>query len=259
MNDPHVVALLYKVAHSEDVNFKEAEPREFETSQFIAKVEDGTARIALKLHFGSVKEARAAVEPFLHLWALWDALNPLLSGFRLEYSMADVIDRNPPPGNYINMVLQPPQMSARGAVWDGSFGCYPEPPPEQAALDADIEVMAFRHWLYRQGRDTLGAMAYFCLTVTEANAPPGKGNQRRRAAQRYNVDFAVLDKLGELTSTRGGRDARKRVRDVADLTPSERMWIEDTVVQLIRRAADLAGDPDQDLPTITRLPSLPEK
>ena len=43
-----------------------------------------------------------------------------------------------------------------------------------------------------------------------------------------------------------------------DFTPSERAWIKLTVKKLIRRAAEVAEDPNQKLPTISmaNLPSL---
>ena len=131
MNDPHVVALIYRVTHSEGVNFDEAEPLEFETSQFTVRVEKGTARFTLKVDYSDVTEACTAIEPFIRMWEMWDALNPELSGFRLVYSTSDVVDRNPPPGNYGNSVLQPIRMSAFG-VQNVGRRWYPEPPTEQA-------------------------------------------------------------------------------------------------------------------------------
>ena len=128
MNDPHVVALIYCVTHSEGASFDEAEPLEFETSIFTVRVENGNARFALKADHSNVKEARAAIEPFIHMWEMWDALNPKLSGFGLEYSTSEVVDRNPPPGNYGHMVLPGLRMSAHGVMNIGyrcglSAGC----------------------------------------------------------------------------------------------------------------------------------------
>jgi hypothetical protein len=56
MNEPHVVALIYRVTHSEGVNFDEAEPLEFEKSQFTVHVEKGTARFAFKVSEASAAE-----------------------------------------------------------------------------------------------------------------------------------------------------------------------------------------------------------
>lgn len=256
MNDPHVVALIYRVTHYESVNFDEADPLEFETSQFIVRVEKGTARFALKADYSDVSEARTAIERFIRMWELWDALNPELSGFSLVYSKSEVVDRNPPPGNYGHLVLPAIRMSAHG-VQHFARRCYPEPPTEQAAMNAEVEVMAYRHCLYRQGRDTLAAMAYFCLTVVE-NSTRRQKSKRKHAAIRYNVDPIILKKLGELTSMKGGRDARKGEGAAQDFTPSEQMWIEMAIKKLIQRAAEVAHHSDQELPTITmaNLPSI---
>ncbi len=142
MNDQHVVALIYDVTHSDGVNFDEAEPLEFETSQLIVRVEKETARFTLKEEYSNVTEARAAIEPFLHMWEMWDALNPELSGFRLTYSKSEIIDRNPPPGNYGQSVLPAMRMSAFGAQ-NVARRLYPEPPTEQAAMNAEVAVMAY--------------------------------------------------------------------------------------------------------------------
>ena len=254
MNDPHVVALIYRVTHSEEANFDEAEPLEFETSKFNVRVENCTARFALKEDYSDVTMARSSIEPFIHMWEMWDALNPDLSGFALEYSTPEVVDRNPPPGNYARLVLPSIQMSAHGVKNIGRL-YYPEPPTEQAAMNADVEVMAYRHWLYRYDRDTLGAMAYFCLTVLE-NSTGHPKSKRKHAAKYFNIDEAVLKHLGKLTHSKGGRGARKGHGVAHDFSLSERMWIELIVKRLIRRAAEVAHDPNQKFSTITlgRLP-----
>lgn len=249
MNDPHVVALIYRVKHSEGTNFDEAKPLEFETSQFSVRLENGTARFALKEDYSDVTEARSSIEPSIHMWEMWDSLNPELSGFGLEYSTSEIVDRNPPLGNYGHLVLSGIRISTPVVKNSGRL-YYPEPPTEQAAMNADIEVMAYRHWLYRQDRDTLAAMAYFCLTVLE-NSTGRLTNKRKHAALQYYVDPKVLNKLGNLTNSKGGRNARKGRGVEQDFAPSEQMWIELTIKRLIRRAADVAHSPNRKLPIIT--------
>jgi len=156
MNDPHVEALVYRIEHAEGVTFDEAESEEFETSEFTGRIADGTVRFAFKGHYSNVQEARAAIEPFIRVWETWDALRPELSGFRLIYSTSEVVDRNPPPGNYANLELSPVSLSAKGAgVEMRAYRTYPEPPTEKATMDADVEALVYRYWLYRHGRDSL--------------------------------------------------------------------------------------------------------
>jgi hypothetical protein len=245
MNDPHVEALIYHIEHAEDVTFDRAQPVELERPEFTGRIADGTARFAFKVHYSNVKEARAAIEPFIRVWETWDALRPELSGFRLIYSTSDVVDRNRPPGNYASLELGPVRISAKGAgVEMTAYRTYPEPPTEQATMDADVETLVYRYWLYRHGRDNLAAMAYFCLTVIEGSNGT-QAARRKRAAQRYNVDKKILNKLGDLTNSKGGREARKAKGMGREFTSRERGWIESTVGSLVRRAAWLAEDPDR--------------
>jgi len=256
MNDPHVAALIYRVTHSEGFTFDAARPLEFETSQFTVRVENGTARFVLKEHYAHPKEARAAVEPFIRVWETWEALGPVLAGFRLIYRKPEIVDRNPPEGNYARAMLPTLQALARGAGYGEimPLGYYPHPPTERAAMSADVEVMAYRYWLYRQGHDTLGAMANFCLTVLEGSTKRSR-NRRVYAAKKYKVSKDVLGEIGRLATKKGGRDARKAEGVAREFTPSEQSWLEDTIRALILRAADIASDPDRALPTVTALPS----
>ncbi len=93
-------------------------------------------------------------------------------------------------------------------------------------------------------------MAYFCLTVLEISTGRQR-DKRKHAALRYNISRSVLDRIEELTNSKGGRDARKGRGIARDFTLSERAWIELTVKKLIRRAAEVAEDPNQKLSTIT--------
>jgi hypothetical protein len=90
---------------------------------------------------------------------------------------------------------------------------------------------------YRQGGDTLAGAAYYCLTVLEAAA-----QGRKKAARRYGIEESVLSKLGMLTDTRGGKDARKAKGAHAEYTPAERQWVEEVMKGIIFRAAEIASD-----------------
>src|SRR4029077_1846562 len=61
-------------------------------------------------------------------------------------------------------------------------------------ITPDVSTLSNRYWGYREGKEPLQAMAYFCLTVLLAGA---KG--RGKAAAMFRIDAAVLRKLGELT------------------------------------------------------------
>ena len=109
--------------------------------------------------------------------------------------------------------------------------------------------MYSRYLGYRQGREPLWSMSYFCLTVLE-----GEGRKRRKAAARkYQIAKSVLDLIGCLSSETGDQQARKgsgRGRKLTD------RLLEEATKAVIYRAAEKAHDPDNDLPRIS-LSDLP--
>jgi hypothetical protein len=107
-------------------------------------------------------------------------------------------------------------------------------------------------------------MAYFCLTLIEANAGDQeqakerkKNRKREKAGKKYRISCEVLAKLGELTSTRGDeKTARKSHRLHTPLSGAETRWIEAAVKAIIRRVAEIDSDPILPEITMSDLPAL---
>lgn len=131
-------------------------------------------------------------------------------------------------------------------------GKYPEP-PKGIALNADVEAMALRYSRYREGKDTLAGMAYFCLTVPEQAA-----GGRRAIPAMFGVAASIVTTLGRLTGEKGGSEARKGKGRPHDFTGEERNWIEQAVKRLIWRAAEVSYNPAsaQTQITMADLPKL---
>ena len=103
----------------------------------------------------------------------------------------------------------------------------------------------------------LTSMAYFCLTVLEGTAQ----DKRQQAATKYGISMTVLNRIGRLSTEKGGpHGARKGEGVSSSLTPKERHFLEEAVKKIIRRAAEKVHDPDTSLKVITMsdLPSLEE-
>ena len=140
---------------------------------------------------------------------------------------------------------------------------YPQPPSEAAMdiHDPDVQAMLHRYTGYRERREPLPSMAYFCLTMIEYRF---HSNQRPKASRRFRIDLDVLNKIGHLTADKGGLDARKARKQKGvpeNLTPHERAFLEQAVRKMILQAARVAASPEADIPTITMadLPPLPDK
>jgi hypothetical protein len=110
-----------------------------------------------------------------------------------------------------------------------------------------------RRWVryVKQGEPLLAA-AYWALTMLEA--APGvatpvmrrAGNPTRRPSKKrlnasafFNIDYDVLDNVGELVSTRGGDDeGRKAEGRSAPLSPAEKEWVKAAFRAIVRRVAE---------------------
>ena len=241
MNDPHVSVLVYRVRHDETVNYDKASPLEYETASFKVSVKRCQARFEMKEHFSTVEQAREVVEPFNRQWELTTALDRDPGEFELVFLDAVVEDRKPPPG----VVLAPPSgaLTLLGELPSLVVGrnTYPEP-PTNVAMDADVEAMFLHYSRYREGKEPLAHMAYFCLTVLERAT--GARRDRRLAMQgKFGIEVTVSNTLGDLSSEKGGSEARKNEGRSHEFTAKERNWIEQATKRMIRRAAEVAHDP----------------
>jgi hypothetical protein len=98
MNDPHVVALFYKIKHVDDVDYDRAPPLTHSQAAFEVHIERDQAEVRMKDHYATVDSARAMIEPFFRAWELSAALRRGLGELEFQYDRANVIDRSPLPG-----------------------------------------------------------------------------------------------------------------------------------------------------------------
>ena len=251
MNDPHVEALVYIVDHEDSVDYVNAAPLQFEHPVFHLTVEDGEARFEPKEHFPTEESARAAVQPFIDRWEFEESLKSGPNQFNLRFQRPIMIDRKPTPGvvtlRVDETILITDEVSFRISR------PYPEPPSDNPTNihDPDVRTMHARFAGYRQGREPLASMSYFCLTVLET-----KFRSRGEAAHKCKIDLAVLRKIGDLTANRGGPQARKAGGAGTELSSQEISFLSQAIAKLILRVAQVAADPNQNLPQIS-LPDLP--
>ena len=125
-----------------------------------------------------------------------------------------------------------------------SPACYPLPSGVMR-ITADVQTLYDRYMGYRQGREPLTTMAYFCLTILEKN------NSREVAAKTHGIKFEVLREIGRLSSEKGGQQARKASGTNNNLTAQDRRFLEEAIKAIIRRAAEKAYAPNSDFPEIS--------
>lgn len=254
MNDPHVVAVQYELAFEIDVQYEPPESLvTYPGADFDVQLESRRVRFIPKSHFADRESARAASDQVARAWEVSIGLEVETLGARLRYEKTEVIDRNPTPG-FI-------EVHAEGIACSTAFGTltvtrsldrYPQPPDPTFKLTPDADFIWQRYRMFKEGREPLLSMAYFVLTAVES---PAGG--RKRAASALNVDEYILQKLGELSSTRGDSlSARKHANSSVPLQPNEQAWLQRAIEKLIIQVGrSNSGPPGQRL-TIGDLPPL---
>jgi len=98
-------------------------------------------------------------------------------------------------------------------------------------------------------------MAYFCLTVLEHAARNAPGNSKlKKVGNVYGVDEKVIRELSRLSSTAGDLANARKVDAQSQglpLNQQEENWVKRCVTVLIRRAGEVAADPQAATSPIT--------
>ena len=266
MNDPHVKAIHYFIEHDDSVDYRNVAPSVFEDDLFRVSAENVEVVLEPKNHYVTEEEARSAAEGLVRRWEFEVALHVGSLAFRLAYARVEIDDRNPPPlppgfvrADPVNFHFRVSQPQVRVTKM---LAEYPALPSVQTLEpdDPNASVMLSRLDLYLQGRDPLGDVANFCLTVLEYSAlqvAEGKGGKRKAAANHYQIATTVLNTVAILSAKKGGPVARKAEGRSHPFTKGETRLLEAAVVAFTRRAAERAANPNGKMCMIT-MSDLPE-
>jgi hypothetical protein len=243
MSDPHVQSLTYQLEVGETLTFNTPPPLDHDTEHFALRLENGTLTVSMKEHHSTTRSARDRVDPFLRSWELLGALAYGPGTLRFVFQSSDVIDSDPISRGRSHVLeaeagmIAIVGMSAKLTVGRTTYIA----PPTDFVASPDVITLWSRYQGYRERRELLPAMAYFCFTLLKA-----RGDGVDGAAVMYQVHASVLRKLSELTSVRGdGATGRKFLADPQPFTPKESRWVEDVVRALIRRVGEHAAGTTQ--------------
>lgn len=251
MNDPHVEVLLYRVIHGKSHDYSRAERLSIDEPGFQVLVENEEVRFEFRDHYATEIEARKAVKDYIHNWEFDACLKGGDDCLKLEFIKAVRIDRRPTLG-VITIDADPVRFSFDVSTPKVTVGHpkYPPPPSGVNFNDPDVQTMYQRYMGYRQGNKPLASIAYFCLTFLESLSGQNK-NRRKAVAQKYQIDKTVLNKVGELSTKKGGQGARKAIGSDKDFTKQERVFLEQAIERIIRRVAEKAHNPNNTFQKIT--------
>lgn len=245
LRDPHVERLHYKVGSGKGISYRDPKPVEFSHRLGTFKLSDGRLVYEPADHFADQDAARQAVEPFLRAWEIEADLKSNIGMIRFKFDRSEVVDRDPPPPG-TSLVLQGKAATAGFSATIGSLHLtcreYPHP-PQIFETTLDVEHCHRRWSQYRAGKEPLQSMAYFVLTVVERNSPKKK-RRRDYAAQNFQIDKAVLNKIGDLSTEKGDEATARKAphgRSFQKLSGPEKQWLEQAVRRVIRRMGERAS------------------
>ena len=248
MNDPHVVALEYRIEHGPGVDWSSAAPLEIQSGRFDIRVENRQVRIDLKDHYSTEREARSAVETdFIPNWEFEVGLNHGPDAFSLRFDHAEIVDRDPPPGPpAIRATFRSGVPRVRVSLGPRMPAKYPEPPHAPIRRSPDVDTLYQRFLGHLEGKEPLPGMAYFCLTLIE-----NMGGGPHKAPARFGVSRNVLVRVRKLSSRKGGASARKEGGRNEPYTDKEEWFLKSAIKMLIWRVAEVEHGPDSNRAQIT--------
>lgn len=112
-------------------------------------------------------------------------------------------------------------------------------PPEGATVAQLVVVITHRYREYKDGREPLGTMTYAVVNLLQESA---RGS--RNAAREFGISENVLDKMRQLSSTRGSYlTARKFDSSLVprDFSDGEVSWMESAVEAVVSQLESLAS------------------
>ncbi len=229
MNDPHVEALYFQfVAEDPGEDFGKAGPLTTTLGTFDVKLQDDILTARPQQHYADAESAKADLEPHLRAWESTALLDWPRSRIRFTFLRSQVIDRDPEPGVLVAEGISLLTLQGFEATVTVTRNEYPAPDPS-FQVSPLTDTLTERLRVYRDGRAQLPAMAYWVLTALEEEF-----GDRRRVGRQLNIDYEVLSKLGELTSRNDPTIGRKAKGNPTLLTKSERQWMEEAMIRLIR-------------------------
>ena len=183
MNDPHVKAIHYLIDHDDSVDYRDVAPAVFEDDLFRVKAESVEVVFEPKSRYATEEQARSAVEGIVRRWEFEVALHVGSRAFKLVYARVDIVDRNPPPlppgvvrADPVNFHFRVSQPQVRVTKMLAEYPAFPSVRTLEPD-DPNASVMLSRLDLYRQGREPLADVAYFCLTVLRDSASRAAGGK----------------------------------------------------------------------------------
>lgn len=263
--DPRVMdddLRLYELAYDLEydgsaVEFNDPSPIQFETDLFDARLAGETLTCQLRTPFGSVEEARRAVDSWIRAWEIDTALKDHSGRLAFRFRSGRVVGEDP---GSVTLHVAGADLLMQGGIAIAKITRKEYPPPPEA-FTANEHVEALWHLFdgFLNKRIPLTMVAYSCLSYIEQMF--GGGNGRQDAARQLNISRNILTEMARLCSDNRCHHGVARkftgTRAPVELDTQEVDWVIAALTMLIRRAGDPKPDSRPQL-TMSDLPDYPE-
>lgn len=231
MNDPHVEALLYAFVPDEGVKFTDPPAITFTTPDFFGRLADNVLTLEPKAHYAGTEDVCPIADRFLKAWIIREGAATGRSIFHFQFLDAKIVDRAPQPGA-IYLSARATASVRDSADTELQRPRYPDL-PGNFGLTPEIEVMWRRFVNFLGGKESLLAMAYYCLDFLKTRA-----GSRQAAQEQFGISGIIFDTLGRLTSRHGDPTIARKGDANKPLTESEAEWVKVAIRSIILHLGD---------------------
>jgi hypothetical protein len=188
-----------------------------------------------KRHFKTESGAKPLAGKFVRAWEIAAGLQHSIK-IHFQFEGSDIVDRSPNPGQIASQAVESLSFVDNVSVAVGITRYSAILPHFE--LTPEVDMLWTRYCRYLEGRELLTTMAFWCLTLLEIGSGSSK-SRRQSAAKKYDIDFKVLKKIGDLTSEDKGDHltARKASASQKPLLEKEKSWIKSAIKAIIRHLA----------------------
>ena len=171
MPDRPVKGLIFKVCDGPSVRFERADPLLCEERAFRVRVENGKATFEFKTPYETESEARKAVKDYIDQWEFLAGLQHGSHAFRFRLENPAYAEEESDSGGVRVRGGTRHSIEAGGELSVINHPrAYPTP-PSGVQITPDVGRMFHRYLCYRENKEPLASMAYFCLTVLNRSVP----------------------------------------------------------------------------------------
>jgi len=222
--------LKYKLVPIKDVEFIECPQYEFEDCNFTYILfSDLSLLCKPKVDIVEELKARIIIEKMLKSWEIESGLKYGKKIMEFLHESTEMTEYNEPEDSMRSDINIKTKLTVCAEV-SKRISRFPE---KNNSFDSnpDMEIMWKRFEIYKDGREPLLSMAYFCLSYLE-----GICGSRGTIVKTYKIERKILDKLGDVSSECGSKLQARKGKDnnFINLDSDTISWVEKCILEIIK-------------------------